>query len=333
MMKALKIIGIVLLIVIGVLAIIPMFLSKTVQLERSVTIEAPLEVVFNQVNYHKEWEKHDPWKQADSTLLLSYEGTDGEPGSKRIFKSEKSGNGEIERVSSIKGVEIREFLRMEGMGEDSTYFLFEKTEEGVKVTQGFKSELGYFWRYFGLFLDKMLAPFFESGLNNLKTYCEANKDVALYDIIEETYPGNSFLGIRDTISFEELNTIFDTTYKAIYTFFDENGISPNGNPQSIYYLWDEENEITDLAIVVPVSNFESIPMILDTFSLSSNTVLTLVYKGDYEGSYNAHMAIWNHLTKKGYAFQGPVLEEYIKGPANESNPKNWETKISYFVTK
>jgi effector-binding domain-containing protein len=321
------------LIVIGVLAIIPLFLSKTAQLERSVTIEAPLEVVFNQVNYHKEWEKHDPWKQADSTLVLSYEGTDGEPGSKRIFKSEKSGNGEIERVSSINGVEIRELLRMEGMGEDSTYFLFEKTEEGIKVTQGFKSELGYFWRYFGLFLDKMLAPFFESGLNNLKTYCEANKDVVLYNISEEIYSGNSFLGIRDTISFEELNTIFDSTYKAIYSIIGENGISPTGNPQSIYYLWDEENATTDLAIVVPVGTIEFLPKDLDAFSLNSSTVLTLVYKGNYEGSYDAHMAIWNHLTKNGYSFQGPVLEEYIKGPANESNPDNWETKIRYFVTK
>lgn len=98
-MKALKIIGIVLLIIIGVLAIIPLFLSKTAKLERSVTIEAPMEIVFNQVNYHKEWEKHDAWKKADTALVLTYEGIDGEPGSKRIFKSEKSGNGEIERVS------------------------------------------------------------------------------------------------------------------------------------------------------------------------------------------------------------------------------------------
>lgn len=222
---------------------------------------------------------------------------------------------------------------MEGMGEDSTYFLFEETESGVIVTQGFKTELGYFWRYFGMFLEKMLAPFFETGLNSLKTYCEDNKDVVIYDIIEESYSGNVFIGVRDTISFEEMNSVFDTTYKAIYTLLGEKGITPNGNPQSIYYLWDEENEVTDLAIVVPVSSTKKVPMSLDTFNLKSATVLTLINKGDYEGSYDAHMAIWNHLTKNGYTFIGPVLEEYIKGPSNESNPENWVTKISYFVTK
>src|SRR6188768_836956 len=73
-MKILKKIGIVIVALLGLLLVISLFLPGTMHVERSVTINAPARVVFDQVNTVKNWEQWSPWLKMDSTMKRTYFG-------------------------------------------------------------------------------------------------------------------------------------------------------------------------------------------------------------------------------------------------------------------
>jgi hypothetical protein len=71
-MKALKIILITVLILVGAFIILNAFLPAKYEVERSVNINAPKEIVFEQVVDFKNWEQWSPWLAMDSTMTFNY---------------------------------------------------------------------------------------------------------------------------------------------------------------------------------------------------------------------------------------------------------------------
>ena len=67
------------------------------------------------------------------------------------------------------------------MGTATGYFRLVETNRGVKVTNGFYGDNGVnlVGRYFGLFMDQMVGPQFEKGLENLKNIAEEQHRVAV----------------------------------------------------------------------------------------------------------------------------------------------------------
>ena len=87
---------------------------------------------------------------------------------------------EKDRKTALRiGDLIKDILRssFEGMGKPSTgAFLLEAQAQGTKITwtmQG-SSEGNFMMKLFAPFMDKMVGPDFEAGLDNLKKLAEKN---------------------------------------------------------------------------------------------------------------------------------------------------------------
>ena len=150
-------------------------LPATYSAQRSVTINAPVDKVFPLVANHKEWKRWTVWNQRDPNMVMTYSGPEMASGSKWSWKSKSEGNGGMEFSAVEPNKRVGYILTMEDMTPATGDLKFVPDGTGTKVTWDMKGDAGMnpVFRWFGLFMDKMVGPDFEGGLKNLKKLAEA----------------------------------------------------------------------------------------------------------------------------------------------------------------
>ena len=172
-MKILKNIVIIIVALVAVLALVGLLLPSTSKIERSVVIQAPAEVIFDQVNDLKKNEAWSPWK--DTTMKLTYGPITEGKGAMSSWSSKDMGNGTMTIVESVPASKIDLDLDFGSMGGAKAFWAFVPEGDGVKVTETMTSDAGMnpAKRWMSLLSDKMVGPYFEKGLAALKTVSES----------------------------------------------------------------------------------------------------------------------------------------------------------------
>lgn len=170
-----------------VLVVVGLFLPSGFSAQRSTVINAPVDVIFNQVvdfQNHAAW---SPWEAADSTIKTTYGEITMGVGAKASWTSENSGEGTMEITELVDNASIKIALDFKNEGKVDGFWTFEETDEGVNVTWGFSGDSGYnlIGRYMGLMMDNMVGPLYEAGLASLKEVSEAMPVEETGDMMEE----------------------------------------------------------------------------------------------------------------------------------------------------
>lgn len=182
-MKTLKKIGIALLVLVLLLIAGSFFLSSKSHVERSIVIKASDSLVFDKINNLKNFITWMPWAKKDPAIQMDFFGAEKGLGQGYTWRSDKSevGNGKMTIVQSTPNTMVVMEMEFEGMGKSGATFTLNKEAEGTKITwaldsngEGMPAMLTVPHKYMSLFMDKMVGPDFELGLNNLKAACEAN---------------------------------------------------------------------------------------------------------------------------------------------------------------
>lgn len=173
-MRIIKKLFIALVVLIVVLAGIGFMLPGTYRVERTTTIAAPADVVFEQVNNLKKNEAWSPWMKNDPTIKVSYSGPEAGVGAVSSWTSEHSGNGSQTIKESVPGQSLTTYLDFGGMGNANGIWTFAQEGEGTKVTQAMTGDQGKnpFKHLMNLAMDKMMGKYFEQGLASLKEVSE-----------------------------------------------------------------------------------------------------------------------------------------------------------------
>lgn len=142
--------------------------------QRSITINAPTEKVFPLVANHKEWKRWSIWNQRDPNMAMTYSGPEMAAGSKWTWKSKSEGNGGMEFSAVETNKRVGYILTMEDMTPATGDLKFTPDGTGTKVSWDINGNAGMnpVFRWFGLFMDRMIGPDFEAGLKNLKKLAE-----------------------------------------------------------------------------------------------------------------------------------------------------------------
>lgn len=177
-MKILKNIVIALAVLFALLAAIGLLLPSAYKVERSVTIQAPVEVVFDQVNDLRKNEAWSPWK--DPTMTITYSEPSAGKGASSTWTSKDMGNGTQTIEESVPNSTIDIHLDFGSMGTAKAKWIFAQEGDAVKVTQQMYGDQGMnpVKRYMNLMMDKMVGPYFEKGLASLKQVSEAKAAAA-----------------------------------------------------------------------------------------------------------------------------------------------------------
>lgn len=312
---------------------IGLLLPAKVHIERSLVINASQKSVFEQVNVLKNWEKWSPWLQMDTTIQHSYSGPPSGIGATYNWKSNDKniGNGSISIIYSTPPASLLVNLDYGDKGKSTGKFLFEKVNQGTKVTWSLESDLGLnpVSRWFGLLMDRIAGPDLENGLLNLDELLKDIKVVNGFEIINYEVPARVLLSVRDTASPETITSKLASMYKRISHFMKLSGFPPTGAPLAIFHNYSSSN--FDLEACIPIATVVTTPKGLNCIESTSQKTIMVKYFGSYKMITTAYTALLTYIKDKELQVTGPCWEEYVTDPASEPDSTKWQTNIYYPV--
>jgi len=145
------------------------------QVEQKKMIEAPREVIFDEVNDFTTWKNWEPWSEKTDDMIIDYgKKTSGE-GATYSWQSEEMGEGNITTTKSNPHTSLEQeitFTTPFGESSSEVYWSFENQGDSTLVTWGMLGEQSFMEKAAFLFQDGSLAdmmqPMFAKGLDNLQ---------------------------------------------------------------------------------------------------------------------------------------------------------------------
>ncbi len=339
-MKALKILGIVIVVLVLVVAVLGMVAPNEYKVERTLSMNASKDLVMGQLISLKERETWSPWAELDPEQTLTYDGEDGQVGASVSWSgNEDVGKGEqliTEITDNSVGLQLKFIEPYEDIAMVNNTVT--ETEEGVDVSWTMEGNMPFPMNIMGLFMnmDEMIGKDFENGLALLKDKVEpmqAELDAKpSFEINEASLPTTKYIAFRDTVKFADMKEFFGTHFTAEKAALEEAGLTLAGPPTGIYMEWDMENMQTYMLAAIPFNSEEEMSFEgYEVFVLDSSMAYHIAYTGPYEQLANAHMAMDEHMKTSDKELKGYVVEQYVTDPGTEPDSSKWLTNIYYLL--
>jgi uncharacterized protein YndB with AHSA1/START domain len=152
-------------------------MTDTWTVERSTTIAAPAERIYEHLADFHQWRGWSPWEDLDPALQRDYSGAGSGTGAVyRWSGNRKAGSGRMEIVSAVAGERVDidlEFLKPFKARNDTSFVLTPQGDStGVLWTMTGRKTLAL--KVMSMFggMDKMIGPDFEKGLDRLRSVTE-----------------------------------------------------------------------------------------------------------------------------------------------------------------
>lgn len=178
-MLLLKRILLILILIISIVLIAAYFMPKEYAVQREITINKPVDSVFNYVKYLKNQNQFSVWANMDPKMTSSYKGTDGTVGSLYSWDSnvKEVGAGEMEITKITEGRQLDFALRFKRPMEDTANgFMATEPVSGnqTKVKWEINGVIPYPTNIMlpMLKMDQMIGKDLQKGLENLKAKME-----------------------------------------------------------------------------------------------------------------------------------------------------------------
>ncbi len=176
LMKALKILILAIVGILGLLLLIAAFLPSEYRVERSVVIAAEPDVVFDYVADFQNWSAWSPWEHMDPEVNITITDPSSGVGAVMSWDGAIMGQGNLTFTEVRRPEEVRSTLVFTDPFEMSStdVWKFEKFDGGTKLSWSDEGTLSWpIERWLGLTLDGQLGPDFELGLANIKRVVES----------------------------------------------------------------------------------------------------------------------------------------------------------------
>ena len=310
------------------------------QLEKTISINAPAALVFEQVAQLEQFNQWSVWAQGDSTAVYRYEGSDGTLGAKSSWQGHPllAGEGNMEITAIEPNRSVTQLIRLTHPKKMEAVSRFNITEQNGISTVSWEFSIGSSrpWNIFNLFfnLDKEKGSEFEKGLLLLKERVEKKSGKAAtgsYEVQTMDFPATRFALIRQQVKWADISGFFKAHIDILVKEAGRQQVKA-GAPAALYFIWDEKNQQTDLGAASPVPAGTSLQgSIIRTEDIPASKAIYITYTGPYNRIAEAHNRLDKYLADKKLQQKTPVIEQYISGPYNEKDSSKWITKILYLV--
>lgn len=337
-MKFLKILAIIIAVILIAMLV---FLPSKLDIKKSVIIDAPVEVVFAQVEDLKNWTAWSPWEKLDPNMNKTYSDNTKGLNAKLEWTSEMQevGNGSMVLSEVVDNKKIITTMTMEGEDGGSGGFDFEEVEGGTKITWYMYQEYSTFQlasRFFTLLFESMVAEQFVNGLNDIKEIAE-NIEVVPYSLnISEVETEDQFIiAIKDSSSTnsEEISAAFGKCFTDIMAFINENEITPSGMPLSIANEWNPEENKYVFEVGMPIAdNKLKTKDNIYIRTLKGGKMVLGEQIGAYSGAEKSYNSIMEYIDKNDLETIGFPYEVYANDPG-EVPEAELKTLIYFPVSK
>jgi hypothetical protein len=169
----------VVLAIVAIIVLLALIAPKTYNVSRSITINKPVNEVFNYLKYIKNQDEWSPWKKKDPNLKQESIGADAEVGFIVKWEGNKdvgTGEQEIVKITENESVESQLRFYKPWKSQSDAYLTTRAVSDNVtEVVWGFsgvnKPPSNIFFLFFNM--DKTVGKDFEEGLSDLKRILES----------------------------------------------------------------------------------------------------------------------------------------------------------------
>jgi hypothetical protein len=158
------------------LVVVAFLLPRTYRVQRTLVIQAKAETVYPFFGDLRRWKEWGAWQERDPAMKMAYAEKTTGVGAWSAWESATEGNGRMTFTAVEAPKRVVYKLEFPDMGTSSEGSMtLTPAGDGVKVTWQDSGDLGInpLFRWFGLFIERMIGPDFEKGLANLKRVAEA----------------------------------------------------------------------------------------------------------------------------------------------------------------
>lgn len=147
--------------------------DDTYTVERSATMDAPPQRVYDEIADFHHWTRWSPWEDLDPDLERTYTGAESGRGAVYGWSgNRKAGRGrmEITDVTAPSRVQIDLVFEKPFKARNDTVFTIEAQGSGSRVTWTLSGRKTLMTKLMGIFksMDDLMGPDFEKGLSRLK---------------------------------------------------------------------------------------------------------------------------------------------------------------------
>jgi effector-binding domain-containing protein len=331
-MKALKIIGIIVGVLVAAILIIPLFAPATAKVSSEVVIALEPARVFPFVASYKNQGAWDPWLNTDSTAVPTIESKPGYVGSTYSWKGEKLGTGRME-VTSVKE---NEYIGSELWFGDSEIpatveWTFEAVEGGTRAVWSFSQETAYPFGRLGMMMGKVfLQKSFDLGLSNLKAYLEANPPEVIYHgaITMEVQPAMVALVARGGGTMETIGEQLSQLYSTVWEQVGAQSLQMAGAAFVHYLDYDEATGFSNFKAGFQTTAAGKSRGKVESLAYPEMKVIQTLHTGPYEAFVSTYKELEQYIMENGIGVTGEVFEFYTVNMETEKDPAKWQTVIT-----
>ena len=303
---------------------------------RETVIDAPQDLIHDQIYDLKKWDTWSPWEQSDATIKKTYGPTSEGKGSFYTWDSKHSGKGKL-TITGTSSDSINTEVIFEGMGKAKSKYVFIKQELYTKVIWSFDYTTPFPWNAVNWVMggDKSVGKEFEKGLASLKDVCEQLKLKS-----EKKYRGFSVKSFqlasilyafkRKTITIKEIPSFLGKSFEELTKVIKEQKVNIIGPNTTLYWSLKPEKNESDIGAAFPVDKTISGNTEMSTIELGGKAFI-IDYYGPYKGLSEAHNAMEDFLKDKSIKRKSPVIEQYVTDARSQPDTSKWLTKLIYFM--
>ena len=295
-----------------------LLLPRTVEVERSIVIDAPRATVFTVLNGFRQFGKWSPWAGIDPNATTTLSGPAVGVGAKLSWSGNADvGTGTQEITEAVPYERI--VLRL-GFGDFPGTFgaRYQLADEGsgTRVTWVFEGDYGgsIVGRWFGLFVDGMVGSDYEKGLARLKGLVEQlpKGDFSGLEVvaIETTADPIVQLSVRSLDNPNAIGVALGVAYSRLSGYMSVAGLKQTAAPIAFFRAAEQGTLTLDAAI--PVDRDDAAPTgQVRMARLPAGPALRAEYQGAYAGLAGARAQLVAYLAAAGIEPAGPTWEQYV----------------------
>jgi len=320
--------------VVVVLLLIGFVLPGTMEVTKSITINAPASYAFEEVNNLQNNDKWQYWNNLyKGKMTVAYGDIKSGVGAVSEWDGEESGKGKMTITESIPDKSIKVDLDFMEHGTAKTWYTFESEGEGTKITTGFSSDMGMnpIGRWMGLLMKPEMEKAFDYNLTKLKEIAESKPKFSVA-ITEEETQSVSYVSISTTMSFENdeaINAQMMKSYTELATVLEKSKVEMAGHPFSMYPKWDEATKMMEMVCAMPIAANAKLPAKYKIMQTSGGKAVKAVHLGDYSKMMTTHEQLTKYIEYKNLKMNGAPWEVYLTDPTVEKDTSKWVTEIYY----
>ena len=340
--KNMKKVLFVLLMLVVLLAIVPLFLPKTMHVEEEHVFDASIESVYNHYNDLTKFTQFDAWSQMDPDIKINYSSPAiGEGASYKWESQDRNlGTGSM----TISESKLNEFvlydLQFGDMTGNTTEAIFQRLDDGkTRVIWSFDSgESGYPYQIFNVLMNGTVKDNLKKGFANLESLLQKdssldndNKDINNGGFMLEERPAQKLFGViqQTSTDSDEIETAMSETFGLVRSYLvDANSLTEEqiGKPVVLWKQFDVDSETALFYCGFFVN--ENVPEVDDFefINVPGGKYLTTIHQGSYRTLDITYEKLYELAAVQNLEISNNTYDVYLND-ASTTEEKDLRTQI------